>query len=116
MDLLHLLVRPLIVGALLAFVGWLSVTLRKRKVAQAEAAAPAPTEDSSQTLLRQAQQFDSDRDSLAARGQQADALAKARAAADSWRALTQVRPGRFQTELQSALTRLDELQRAVGHA
>ncbi|QUQ67170.1 hypothetical protein [Kutzneria sp. CA-103260] len=116
MDLLHMLVRPIIVGALLAFVGWLSVTVRKRKVAQAEAAAPAPVEDRSQTLLRQAQQFDSDRDSLAARGQRADALAPAQAAADSWRELTQVRPGRFQTELQAALTRLDELQKTLGRA
>ncbi|TVT23199.1 hypothetical protein FNH05_33150 [Amycolatopsis rhizosphaerae] len=116
MDLLHMVLRPIIVGALVAFVSWLSITVRKRKVARAEAAAPAPVEDRSQTLLRQAQQFDSERDSLEAQGQRPEALARARAAADSWRQLAHLRPGRFQTELQAALTRLDHLQKTAGHA
>ena len=114
--LLHKMVSVIIIAALLAFVGWLSTTVRKRKVARQEAAAPAPAEDRSQTLLRQAQQFDFARDSLAAKGQHSDALAQAQAAANSWRELTEARPGRFQPEHQAAAAKLDELRRVVGHA
>lgn len=116
MDLLHIIARPIILAVLLAGVSWLSITVRKRKVAKAEAAAPAPVEDRSQTLLRQARQFDSGRDSLAAGGQHADALAQAHAATNSWRELSRLRPGRFDTDLQTSLQRLDELQKSVGQA
>ncbi|MGH9061364.1 MAG: hypothetical protein ACRDZY_17900, partial [Acidimicrobiales bacterium] len=85
---LHKLVSIIIIAALFALVSWLGTTVRKRKVARQEAAAPAPVEDRSQTLLRQAQQFDSARDALAGQGQQAEALAQAQAAATQWQELT----------------------------
>ncbi|GAU69303.1 hypothetical protein SSP35_11_01220 [Streptomyces sp. NBRC 110611] len=114
-DLLHKLVSAVITGALIALVGALSVAVRRRRVAREEAAAPAPTEDRSQTLLRQAQQLDDSRDELAAQGRQAEALARAREAADAWRELTRVRPGRFHAERRAALGRLSELLALMGH-
>ncbi|MER6048738.1 hypothetical protein K2224_20380 [Streptomyces sp. BHT-5-2] len=113
-DLLHKLVSAVITGALIALVGYLSVTVRRRRVAREEAAAPAPVEDRTQTLLRQAQQADSARDVLATQGRHADALVHAREAADAWRALGQARPGRFRTERRTALDCLSELLDAVG--
>ncbi|MGW7531338.1 hypothetical protein [Amycolatopsis sp. NPDC054798] len=114
MDIWHIIAKPLITGLIIFGVGWLSMTVRKRRVARAEAAAPAPAEDRSQTLFRQAQQFDAERDALAARGE--DALAKARAAVASWQELAQLRPGRFQPELQAASARFDELSRSARPA
>ncbi|MFE3170366.1 hypothetical protein ACFXPA_09435 [Amycolatopsis sp. NPDC059090] len=114
MDIWHILAKPILTGLIIFGVGWLSMTIRKRRVARAEAAAPAPVEDRSQAVLRQAQQFDAERDELAARGQ--DALAKARAAVDSWQELAQLRPGRFQSELQAASARFDELSRSARPA
>ncbi|AJT62064.1 hypothetical protein [Streptomyces chattanoogensis] len=113
-DLLHKLVSAAITGALIALVGYLSVAVRRRRVAREEAAAPAPVEDRSQALLRQAQQLDHSRDELAARGRQAEALAQAREAADLWRELTRLRPGRFHAERREALGRLSELLAAAG--
>ncbi|MFD9888329.1 hypothetical protein ACFWY9_03245 [Amycolatopsis sp. NPDC059027] len=113
-DLPHALVSAVVVGALLAGVSALSVAVRKRKVARAEAAASAPVEDRSQTLLRQAQWHDQSRDQLATQGRAEEALTHARSAADQWRELTRVRPGRFQAELQAALRRLGELLAAAG--
>ncbi|SHM48707.1 hypothetical protein [Streptomyces yunnanensis] len=113
-DLLHKLVSTVITGALIALVGYLSVTVRRRRVAREEAAAPAPVEDPTQTLLRQAQQLDVSRDELAIQGRQAEALTRAGEAADAWRALTRARPGRFQAERRAALDRLSELLDAEG--
>lgn len=113
-DLLHKLVSAVITGALIALVGYLSVAVRRRRVAREEAAAPAPVEDRTHALLRQARQADGARDELAAQGRQADALAQAREAADLWRELTRVRPGRFQAERRAALGRLGELLAAMG--
>ncbi|MEU2711935.1 hypothetical protein [Streptomyces sp. NPDC007205] len=113
-DLLHKLVSAAITGGLIALVGWLSVQSRRRKVAKAEAAAPAPVEDPSQTLLRHAQEADRRRDELVAQGRRAEALEHARAAADCWRQLTAARPGRFRSELQAALGRLGELLDGAG--
>ncbi|MFI9048164.1 hypothetical protein [Streptomyces sp. NPDC053427] len=113
-DLLHKLVSAVITGALIALVGYLSVASRRRRVAREEAAAPAPVEDRTQTLLRRAQQLDSSRDQLAAQGQQVEALAQAREAADLWRELTRIRPGRFQAERRAALGKLSELLAATG--
>ncbi|GAA4539236.1 hypothetical protein [Amycolatopsis samaneae] len=113
-DLPHALVSAVIVAALLAGVSALSVAARKRKVARAEAAAPAPVEDRSQALLRQARWHDQTRDQMAADGRSAEALAQARTAADQWRELTRLRPGRFQAEQQAALNRLGELLAASG--
>ncbi|WP_020664795.1 hypothetical protein [Amycolatopsis benzoatilytica] len=115
MDLLHILLRPILVALLLAAVSGISIAVRKRKVAKAEASAPAPVEDHSQALLRQAQQYDYGRDALAQQGQQAEALAQAQASVNSWHQLTQVRPGRFQAELHAASTRLQQLQATTGH-
>ncbi|SDW59421.1 hypothetical protein SAMN05421504_101997 [Amycolatopsis xylanica] len=114
-DVLHKLVSLVLTGALIGLVGWLSVTVRKKKVAKAEAAAPAPVEDRSQALLRQAQQFDRSRDEMAAQGRLAEAMTHAHAAAQHWHELTQARPGRFQAEERAALKRLSELETA-GHA
>ena len=114
MDIWHIIARPILTGLIIFGVAWLSMTIRKRKVAHAEAAAPAPVEDRSQTVLRQAQQFDAERDALAARGQ--DALGAARAAVDSWQELTRLRPGRYQAEWQAASARLDELNRSARPA
>ncbi|KIZ15295.1 hypothetical protein [Streptomyces natalensis] len=113
-DLLHKLVSAVITGALIALVGALSVAVRRRRVAREEAAAPAPVEDRSQTLLRQARQLDDSRDELAAQGRQTEALAQAREAAELWRELTRVRPGRFHVERREALGRLSELLAALG--
>ena len=113
-DLLHKLVSGAITGGLIALVGYLSMTVRRRRVAREEAAAPTPVEDPTQTMLRQAQQLDASRDELAIQGRQADALARAGEAADAWRALTQARPGRFQAEHRAALHRLSELLDAEG--
>ncbi|MFJ9850156.1 hypothetical protein [Streptomyces sp. NPDC101150] len=113
-DLLHKLVSAVITGALIALVGYLSVAVRRRRVAREEAAAPVPVEDRTQTLLRRAQQLDSSRDELAAQGRHADALPKAREAAELWRELTRVRTGRFQAERRAALGRLSELLTAMG--
>ncbi|MFF4606508.1 hypothetical protein ACFY12_27725 [Streptomyces sp. NPDC001339] len=113
-DLLHKLVSAVITGALIALVGALSVAVRRRRVAREEAAAPAPAEDRSQALLRQARQSDDSRDELAAQGRQAEALSRAREAADLWRELTRVRPGRFHAERRAALERLSELLAAMG--
>lgn len=65
-DLMHKLVSGALSGGLIALVGGLSVLVRRRRVARAEAAAPAPVEDLSQTLLRQAQEADRSREALAA--------------------------------------------------
>uniref|UniRef100_A0AAU2UX08 Secreted protein n=1 Tax=Streptomyces sp. NBC_00003 TaxID=2903608 RepID=A0AAU2UX08_9ACTN len=113
-DLLHKLVSAVITGALIALVGYLSVTVLRRRVAREEAAAPAPVEDPTQTLLRQAQQLDLSRDELAAQSREPEALARAREAAAAWRALTGARPGRFQAERRAALGRLGELLDAGG--
>ncbi|MFF4953399.1 hypothetical protein ACWC2K_05520 [Streptomyces chattanoogensis] len=113
-DLLHKLVSAVITGTLIALVGYLSVAVRRRRVAREEAAAPAPVEDRSQTLLRQGHQLDHSRDELAAAGRQAEALAQAREAADVWRELTRLRPGRFHAERREALDRLSELLAATG--
>ncbi|KAA9165567.1 hypothetical protein FPZ12_005740 [Amycolatopsis acidicola] len=115
-DLLHKLVSALLTGALVAFVGWLSVTVRKRKVQRAEAAAPAPVEDRSQALLRHAQQADHDRDRLASAGRPADAVAQARMAVEQWSRLAELRPGRFQAERQNSLRRLGDLLAQSGQA
>ncbi|MEU9504024.1 hypothetical protein [Streptomyces sp. NPDC048196] len=113
-DLLHKLVSAVLTGGLIALVGALSVAARRRRVAREEAAAPAPVEDRTQTLLRLAQQSDHSRDQLAAQGRQAEALAQAREAAAHWRELTEARPGRFQAERRAALGRLGELLAAAG--
>ncbi|MEU9118919.1 hypothetical protein AB0C96_03495 [Streptomyces sp. NPDC048506] len=115
-DLLHKLVSAVLTGGLIALVGALSVAVRRRRVAREEASAPAPApaEDRSQTLLRLAQQSDRSRDELAAQGRQEEALAQARAAAEHWRELTRMRPGRFQTQRRAALGRLGELLAAAG--
>ncbi|KUL54449.1 hypothetical protein ADL22_03040 [Streptomyces sp. NRRL F-4489] len=113
-DLLHKLVSAVLTGGLIALVGYLSVAVRRRRVAREEAAAPAPVEDPTQALLRQARELDSGRDELAAQGRAAEALERARAAADAWRTLTRSRPGRFQTERRAALGRLSDLLDAVG--
>ncbi|MFI6845012.1 hypothetical protein OG535_06725 [Kitasatospora sp. NBC_00085] len=113
-DLMHKLVSGALSGGLIALVGGLSVLVRRRRVARAEAAAPAPVEDLSQTLLRQAQEADRSREALAAQAGPAAALDPARTAADLWRRLTEMRQGRFQAERQSALTRLGELLAAAG--
>ncbi|MCK7625871.1 hypothetical protein MUU72_22670 [Streptomyces sp. RS10V-4] len=113
-ELLHKLVSAVLTGALIALVGYLSVSVRRRRVAREEAAAPAPVEDPTQALLRQARQLDADRDELAARGRESEALGRAGEAADAWRALTRARPGRFQAERRAALGRLSELLDARG--
>ncbi|UKY53509.1 hypothetical protein [Streptomyces inhibens] len=113
-DLLHKLVSAALTGVLIALVGALSVAARRRRVAREEAAAPAPVEDRSQTLLRQAQQLDDSRDELAAQGRQAEALAQAREAAALWSELARVRPGRFHAERRAALGCLSELLAAMG--
>ncbi|WP_438489431.1 hypothetical protein [Streptomyces sp. S186] len=113
-DLLHKLVSAVITGALIALVGYVSVAVRRRRVAREEAAAPAPVEDRTQALLRQAQQADAARDVLATQGRHADALVPAREAADAWRALTRARPGRFHAERRAALDCLSELLDAAG--
>nr|WP_202486958.1 hypothetical protein [Streptomyces sp. SID8354] len=111
---MHKLVSAVITGALIALVGYLSVTVRRRRVAREEAAAPAPVEDRTQSLLRQAQQADAARDVLATQGRHADALVSAREAADAWRALIRARPGRFHAERRASLDCLSELLDAVG--
>ncbi|MFG2142229.1 hypothetical protein [Streptomyces sp. NPDC048650] len=113
-DLLHKLVSAIITGALIALVGYISVVVRRRRVAREEAAAPAPVEDRTQALLRRARQLDSSRDELAAQSRRAEALAQGREAVDLWRELTRVRPGRFQAELRAALGRLSELLTSMG--
>ncbi|MFG3280722.1 hypothetical protein [Streptomyces sp. NPDC048111] len=115
-DLLHKLVSVVITGALVALVGYASVSARRRRVAREEAAAPTPVQDATQALLRQAQQLDRRRDELAAQGRAPEALAPARQAADSWRRLTEARPGRFHAERRAALGRLGELLDAGGQA
>ncbi len=113
-DLLHKLVSAAITGALIALVGYISVTVRRRRVAREEAAAPVPVADPTQVLLRQAQQLDLSRDDLAAQGRAPEALARAGEAADAWRRLTEARPGRFRAERSAALGRLSELLDAGG--
>ncbi|MFB7616356.1 hypothetical protein [Kitasatospora sp. NPDC056181] len=113
-DLMHKLVSGALSGGLIALVGGLSVLVRRRRVARAEAAAPAPVEDLSQALLRQAREADRSRDELAGQGRPVEALDPARAAADLWRRLTEVRQGRFLAERQAALARLGELLAAAG--
>ncbi|MFE4856278.1 hypothetical protein [Streptomyces sp. NPDC056670] len=115
-DLLHKLVSVVITGALVALVGYASVSVRRRRVAREEANAPAPVQDPTQVLLRQAQQLDRTRDELAAQRRGPEALTPARQAADAWRRLTEARPGRFQAERRAALARLGELLDAVGQA
>ncbi|CCB72678.1 protein of unknown function (plasmid) [Streptantibioticus cattleyicolor NRRL 8057 = DSM 46488] len=112
--MLHKLVSGVITGGLIALVGWLSVQSRKRKVAKAEALAPAPVEDPSQALLRRAQEADRHRDDLMAQGHWTEALRYAGEAADRWRRLTAARPGRFRGELRTALERLGELLDSTG--
>jgi hypothetical protein len=114
-DLMHKLVSAVIMAVLLAGVGALSVASRRRKVARAEAAAPAAVEDRSQLLLREAQEHDRRRDELGAQGRAGEALDHARASVGCWRVLTQQRPGRFLGERRAALTRLSELLNAAGH-
>lgn len=111
---MHRLVSAVIVAVLLAVVSAISVATRKRKVARAEAAAPAPTEDPTHALLREACAHDQRRDELAAQGHASDSLEHARAAADRWRTLTDQRPGRFLTERRAALARLAEMLSAAG--
>ncbi|TJZ54132.1 hypothetical protein FCH28_13115 [Streptomyces piniterrae] len=113
-DLLYKLVSAVVTGVLIALVGAMSMAARRRRVAREEAAAPAPVEDRSQILLRQARELDDRRDELAAQDRQAEALAQAREAADLWRELTRVRPGRFHAERRAALGRLSELLADMG--
>jgi hypothetical protein len=113
-DLAHKLVSLVITGALVAFVGWLGVTVRRRRMARAEAVAPSPVEDYAQALLRQAQQADQVRDQLAAQGESAQALAQARMAVDRWGQLAKTRPGRFRAERQAALRGLGNLLAQAG--
>ncbi|GHB32112.1 hypothetical protein GCM10010331_18590 [Streptomyces xanthochromogenes] len=113
-DLLHKLVSAVLTGALIALVGYISVTVRRRRVAREEAAAPAPVADPTQVLLRQAQQLDASRNDLTAQGRMPEALARAREAAAAWRRLTEARPGRFRAERRAALGRLGELLDAGG--
>lgn len=114
-ELMHKLVSAVIVAVLLTVVSAISVATRKRKVARAEAAAPAPTEDPTQVLLREARNHDLRRDELAAQGHTAESLEHARVAADRWRLLTDQRPGRFRAERRDSLARLAELLGAAGH-
>jgi hypothetical protein len=114
-ELMHKLVSAVLVAVLLAAVSALSVATRKRKVAREEAAAPTPSEDATQTLLREARNHDLRRDELSAESHAAEALEHARVAADRWRALTDQRPGRFLDERRAALARLAALLAAAGH-
>ncbi|MFG2721823.1 hypothetical protein ACGFW5_26585 [Streptomyces sp. NPDC048416] len=113
-ELLHKLVSVVITGGLIALVGYLSVTVRRRRVAREEAAAPVPAEDPTRTLLRQARQLDRSRDELAAQGRGPEALARAGEAAGAWRVLTEARPGRFHAERRAALVRQGALLDAAG--
>ncbi|MFF2147714.1 hypothetical protein [Kitasatospora sp. NPDC058190] len=116
MDLLlHKIVSAVITAVLLTLVSALSVAARKRKVRRAEATAPAPTEDPTQTLLREARHHELQRDESADGGQPVKALQHARAAADRWRALTEQRPGRFLVERRTALARLAQMLDAAGY-
>jgi hypothetical protein len=116
MDLfLHKIVSAVITAVLLTMVSALSVAARKRKVRRAEATAPAPTEDPTQTRLREARHHDQQRDESTERGLPVKALQHARAAAERWRALTEQRPGRFLMERRAALVRLAGLLDTAGY-
>ncbi|RAG82520.1 hypothetical protein DN069_27095 [Streptacidiphilus pinicola] len=114
-ELMHKLVSAVLVALLLTVVSAISVATRKRKVARAEGAAPAPAEDPTQALLREARNHDLRRDELAAQGHTAEALGHARAAAERWRLLTDQRPGRFLAERRAALASLAGLLTVAGH-